>query len=409
MVLLKTMDTKMKKPIKVLFQSRVELFDKRGGDTYQMECTKEAIEKLYPGFKIDIKPEIKVRNIAEYDIVNLFNIDWICETYPQARYAKRFNKPLVLSAIHHSESEILEFEDKCRFGTRRVFNTFIKKQESRDVLKNFYRSFLYPKKFYPTLLQAMIGVKNQQRQVLRMSDIVLVQTNLEIKEIIKDIGISDFKCEKVISGVSTNVFLKTDKQAFCDYFFRKCSKKIIPSKVLMSVGRIEPRKNQLALIETFSRLRKETTDFNDWVLIFIGDSNLYHIEYNKRFNNEIENCDYIYYLGRLPQNLVSSAMSLGGIYVQTSWFETLGLASLEAAIAGMRVVATGARIKEYLGNYATYCDPGDISSIKEAIMEARKSRPLDSTARENFIKKYTWEETAKQTVKIYKKLLAANN
>ncbi|MFH1566279.1 MAG: glycosyltransferase family 4 protein [bacterium] len=403
------MDTKMKKPIKVLFQSRVELFDKRGGDTYQMECTKEAIEKLYPNFKIDIKPEIEVKNIAEYDIVNLFNIDWICETYPQARYAKKFNKLLVLSAIHHSESEVLEFENKCRFGTRRVFNTLIKNQESRDVLKNFYRSFLYPLKIYPTLLQARMGIKNQQREVLRMSDIVLVQTNLETNEIIKDIGTSNFKSEKVISGVNADIFLKTNNRTFCNYFFRKYNRRIPLDKVIMSVGRIEPRKNQLAVIEAFSRLRKETSAFNDWVLVFIGDRNRYHIEYNKRFNNKIKGCEDIYYLGRLPQNLVSSAMSLAGICVQASWFETLGLASLEAAIAGMRVVATGARIKEYLRNYATYCDPGDVDSIKRAIMEARKSSPFGSTARENLIKEYTWEETARQTVKVYRKLLAGNN
>ena len=71
--------------MKVLYQSRVDLFDRRGGDTVQMEQTKNAIQKIDPSIHIDIQPEVHSKDIEEYDIIHLFNLDWICETYLQAR------------------------------------------------------------------------------------------------------------------------------------------------------------------------------------------------------------------------------------------------------------------------------------------------------------------------------------
>ena len=195
--------------MRVLYQSRVDLYNPRGGDTFQMEHTKMMIEKLYPSIQIDILPEVKVKDIKKYDLVHLFNLDWICETYLQVKHAKKHNIPVVLSAIHHSEKEVKRYEREDRYDFRRIYNAIIPYQPLRDVAKNVYRSTLDRKfkKLYPTFIQLIKGIKKQQREIIKNVDMVLVQTKAEAKDIREDFKVKKFKWEKVVNGVSIDTFI----------------------------------------------------------------------------------------------------------------------------------------------------------------------------------------------------------
>jgi hypothetical protein len=71
---------------------------------------------------------------------------------------------------------------------------------------------------------------------------------------------------------------------------------------------------------------------------------------------------------------------------------------------GTNAVASGDRAKEYLGDLASYCKPEDIDSIKSAIKkEYFSERPQVS---EKMKKEFTWDNTASDTLKIYKDLLS---
>ncbi|PIR42839.1 hypothetical protein CO058_02365 [candidate division WWE3 bacterium CG_4_9_14_0_2_um_filter_35_11] len=391
--------------MKILFQSRVDLYNPRGGDTFQIEKTKSAIEKLDPNIKIDISLNVHEKNISDYDIVHLFNIDWVCETYMQAKFAKDHHKPLVISAIHHSYKEVLDFENFARYDIRRIYNLIVKSQPLRDVGKNVYRSFFNRKKLYPTILQVLMGIRNQQRKILRMSDIVLVQTKQESKDLITDFGVSDFKSELVVNGVDADIFNNASRSPFQKFFMEKYSVDISKKKVLLNVGRVEPRKNQLNLIKAFEML-KESQSFDGYILIFVGVLSERSPEYIYRFNSEIKNHEDIFYVGALPQQMLASAMSQDGIYVHPSWFETTGLVSLEATLAGMTPVVSGDRVKEYLGDYGYYCDPKSPESIKNAILKASESSKNTDVLRKRILREFTWDNAALQTIFVYKSLLS---
>lgn len=391
--------------MKVLFQSRVDLYNPRGGDTFQMEKTKSAIEKIDPTIDIDISLNLHEKNISDYDIVHLFNIDWICETYLQAKNAKKHNKPLVLSAIHHSYKEVLDFEEFARFDIRRVYNFIVKSQALRDIGKNVYRSFFNYKKIYPTIFQIFMGIRNQQRKILKMSDIVLVQTKQESKDLVSDFGISDFKSELVVNGVDADVFDNASGSPFQKFFIDKYSIDISKKKVLLNVGRIEPRKNQLNLIKAYDLLKKDE-NFNEYILIFVGALSERSPEYIYRFNNEIKNHEDIFYVGVLPPQMLASAMAQDGIYVHPSWFETTGLVSLEATLAGMIPVVSGDRVKEYLGDNGYYCDPKSPESIKNAILKASRSKKDMKELKKRILREFTWDNAAFQTISVYESLLS---
>ncbi len=388
--------------MKILFQSRVDLYKPRGGDTIQMEKTKSALEKNYPNVKIDISSELYPQNIDEYDIVHLFNLDWVCETYLQLKNAKKHNKPVVFSAIHHSEEDVLKYENLARYDIRRIYNLFIRSQGMRDTWKNLYRSIFNPHKIYPTVVQMYKGIRNQQREIIARSDIVLVQSDVEVELIKKDFKVKKFYFQKVVNGVDTSLFEQIKVNEFNEFIKQNHNVDISSAKIILNVGRIEPRKNQLALIEAFDELKKEKKLGEDWYLILVGDFSDKSLEYKMRFLSAIKKNVNILYVGRLPQRVVASAMAHDGIYVHTSWFESTGLVCIEAALSGMSVVSTGEPIKEYLGDYVISCQPESAASIKTAILKSiEKGIKSNDSIRKKIRESYSWDEVAKQTMSVY--------
>lgn len=390
--------------MKILFQSRSDLYDPRGGDTLQMEHTKAAIEQEDPTIKIDISTSPQENNIADYDLVHLFNLDWIPETYIQAKWAKKHGKKVVLSAIHHSEKEVLKYEDNAAYDIRRVYNFLFPFQAARDVGKNIYRSFLHPQKIKPTLNQIFNGIRNEQRDILRMSDIVLVQTEKEAQDIKTDFKFEGFNWKKIVNGVDVKVFENPNIDLLNNLVEEKYSVDLSQKPILLSVGRIEPRKNQLSLIEAFNGLQMQG-ELKGFRLVFIGAMTKNSFEYVYKFKNELEKNHEILYLGVQPPEIVASAMAHEGVYVHTSWFETTGLVTLEAALSGMNVVATGDRTKEYLKDEAYYCSPDDVESIKNAILNAVLRPKNTRNIRDEIKSQYSWKNTAKQTLEVYRSLV----
>ncbi len=390
--------------MKILFQSRIDLYDPKGGDTSQMEHTKSAIEKIDPSIKIDIRPEIKITDIDNYDLVHLFNLDWVCETYLQAVWARQHNKPIVLSAIHHSAQEVREYEDLYRFDIRRLYNWAVSSQPLRDEWKNIYRSATNYGKAFPSLVQILAGIRYQQREIIKMSDIVLVQTDKEAEDIKLDFNVPEFPWAKIVNGVDLEIFSRSDNKEFLKLMMDEFGEDFTDTPIILNVGRVEPRKNQLNLIKAFESLKKRN-ELENYKLVFIGDMTKRSPEYKYRFKIKDRFSPNIYYLGQRSQNIVASAMSHQGIYVHPSWFETTGLVALEAAVAGMRVVASGDRIKEYLGNNAYYCSPWDVEELQRAIINASESKPLSSEYKAEIASKYGWEQTASQTIEVYRRLL----
>ena len=83
--------------MKVLMQIRSNAFELSGGDTIQMLKTKEALEKL--GIEVDISLSLRP-DVSGYDVIHLFNLTRVQETYVQLKNAKAAHKPVVLSTIY---------------------------------------------------------------------------------------------------------------------------------------------------------------------------------------------------------------------------------------------------------------------------------------------------------------------
>lgn len=369
--------------MKVLMWGRFDLNNSPGGDKFQIEHTANELRKL--GVEVDISTELST-DPTPYDIVHVFQLDWMPETNFYARKAKKYNKPLILSPIHHSVSEVKRFDDEFAFGFRRITKFLCKKQHSRDTFKNIFRSIFNSKKRWPTIVSIFRGLKNMHKETLSLADVVLVQTELEAQDLKETYGV-DINWVKVVNGVS-DLFKQN----------RDLPNVVGTEDYVLCVGRIEARKNQLSVIKAMEEFLLE--EEIDVPLVFVGAKSLHHGEYVKIFDKEVAKHNWIVYVPFTPYADMPAVYKHAKVVVSASWFETTGLTLLEGLFMGANVVGAGERVKEYLGDMGSYCDPGDITSIKNAIADAYSKSPPEVP--EEMKKSYTWANAAKQTLEVYK-------
>ena len=156
------------------------------------------------------------------------------------------------------------------------------------------------------------------------------------------------------------------------------------------VGRVETRKNQTLLLFALSAM--------DVDVDIVGPA------YEPKLLEACRRiCPRARMHGELPREELLAL--LGGIEVHAlvSWVETAGIASLEAAAAGAKLVVgdRGAEV-EYFGDDAEYADPADPESIRAAVRRALARPPrLRGDTLDRRIRRSTWHHAAEETVRAY--------
>jgi glycosyltransferase involved in cell wall biosynthesis len=89
------------------------------------------------------------------------------------------------------------------------------------------------------------------------------------------------------------------------------------------------------------------------------------------------------------------------VFALLSWFETPGLAALEAALAGAAVVVTSLGCtREYFGEFADYAPPDRVRQISAALERAWSRGPQEDL-RARIKGRYLWPHVARQTAEAY--------
>ncbi len=129
----------------------------------------------------------------------------------------------------------------------------------------------------------------------------------------------------------------------------------------------------------------------------------YSNNYGKACLSEIEKAPNIHYIGALDNDspMLASAYAAAKLFLLPSLFETPGIASMEAALAGAEVITTPyGGPKEYFGQAATYVEPNSVSSITEGIKSAWGNKPKNPA--EVINQSFLWDTIGKQMADIYR-------
>jgi len=365
--------------MKVLMQSRKNLFSSPGGDTIQMLKTKEYIEKLR--IKVDISNELEV-DLKEYDLVHLFNLIRPQEVYLQTKNAKNQGKKIVLSPIYVS---YVEYERKARGGIVQLISNILSKY-SIEYLKIFIRG-IKNKEFHKGTKKVLVkGYYKALREIVKNVDIFLPNSESEMRRVKNDFNLKNPRYIVVPNAVDQKIF---------DYHNVKVEGLKQFEKCVLCVGRIEGRKSQLNLVRAVKDL--------PYKLVFIGKPAPNHIKYYKKIKKEAG--DNVIFKDYIPHHKLPQYYKAAKVHALISWMETTGLSSLEAGIMGCNLVITDkGDTKDYFSDYVYYCEPDSIESIREAIVKAYESS-INPKLRKHILRNYTWENTAEKTLEAYKKIL----
>lgn len=238
-------------------------------------------------------------------------------------------------------------------------------------------------------LRALIpSLPNWRRRLYAEADRLLPNSLAEAHQLVRYFGVSPEKICVVPNGADP-AFAEGDPAAFARRFGLR--------DFLLYPGRIEPRKNQLGFLRAARNL--------DVPIVMLGAPVPGHEDYLQACRHSAG--DNVCFVGRLEHDspLLRSAYAAARCVALVSWFETPGLAALEAAFSGTPLVLTSrGATREYFGPLAHYAHPNRPREIRRAV-EAALNEPR-SDARARWVReRYAWDEVALATAKAYETIL----
>ncbi len=180
----------------------------------------------------------------------------------------------------------------------------------------------------------------------------------------------------------------------------------LPAGFILFVGTISPRKNVKTVIRAYERIVHEKAI--DIPLVLVGSQG-YLYEELVGIVDELGLRDMVRHFTSVEDQELARFYSAAGVLVLPSYYEGFGLPPLEAMHCGCPVVVSNrASLPEVVGEAGIILDPEDIDGWAEAI-----NRVLtDSTLRfelvqagKNQARRFTWDKTAKATLRLYEKCM----
>lgn len=341
--------------MKVLLQIRPDYRTRPGGDATQAQRTAEELRAL--GVEAALSGDI-APDLAGYDLVHIFNTQVIGDPVRQATRARAWGLPVVLSPIYWNPAVF-----RLASGGATNFMTSPLERANRALQQL-------------TLGTARLLLPNSQAEAAQISEIFP--------------GLH--ATVRIVPNAVDPRFAAGDGERFCAQYG------LTPRGFVLCAGRKEELKNQLGLIRACAELALP--------LVLAGQETAAAAKYIAVCRAAAATAPApVLFLPDLPAGELADAYAAARVHVQASFYETVGLSSLEAALGGCNVVVTahsGAR--EYLGTDAWYCDPTSPDSLFEALAAAWSALPREGL-RTKLAARYSWHRAAEETLRGYEEVL----
>lgn len=335
---------------------------KKGGAETQAVKTVKNLKKI--GVDIDFVNEPS--EAIKYDVINLFRID---DSTLDFFYSLPKNRPpIALTTIFAQTKK----------------NIILKNDQGWIVIKKYW-------KYYGRILKGhKYGYKGYSKikHMLESVNILLPNSYMEAQNI-RDFFDVYTPFRVIPNGVDIN---DMEGEDISDIL------KGIPDDFVLSVGRIEERKNHLNVVRACKHLGLP--------LVIIGNAKNGY--YKKYFFKELKKIDYdrVYIYHSIPYSKLISFYKKAKVHVLASWYETTGLSSLEAGYFGCQlVVSDRGATREYFQDAAQFCDPSSYMDIAGAIKRAWNGGGDLSMLKKRIEDRFNWRVAAEETLKAYKDII----
>jgi glycosyltransferase involved in cell wall biosynthesis len=324
--------------MRVLLCVRGDYIRSFAGDSKIVLMTAKYLKKL--GIEVDINNG-HIEDYSNYDIIHLFNLTRMGETYKYYKQAHRQKKNIVITPNYWNLTKYYNYKNEV------------------ENIKLWEKCRLY------------------REEILRGCKKVYASSEIE-----KKVLMGDFQSNADYKVIRHGVEIEHEETPLYNLKARYDL-----SNYILCVARITPQKNQLALAKACSELNAN--------LVLIGNIN------DKNYFNECMNYPNVKYLGFIDSYHIYNAYRFSKLHVLPSFVEIPGLSSLEAAAAGCSVVTTKeGSAREYFEDMAHYVDPYNESSmirVIETALKQRKNRLLKNHLLQNF----SWERYSQELYSSY--------
>lgn len=174
------------------------------------------------------------------------------------------------------------------------------------------------------------------------------------------------------------------------------------------IGTLQPRKNLPTVLKAFKALPDAIRKQHP--LIIVGRDGWANEDLLPQLK-ALEAQGEGRWLSYLPQSEVCALLQSASALMFASLYEGFGLPVIEAFAAQCPVIASNTTsLPEVTGDAAWAVDPLDAESIAAAMLDVLSNEPLRTRRIELGLaraRQYTWHECARQTLAVYRKVLAA--
>jgi glycosyltransferase involved in cell wall biosynthesis len=343
-----------------------------GGETQLLETLFALREH---GIAADVSIALRLPE-TEYDLHHLFSLHH-ADRLPEL---ERCRKPIVASPIFWDYTELMQAAQVIRA----IFS-----QSDEQAVQAMLDAWRERPFAAPANLSSHTAAL---RRVLHLARVLLPNAEREHAMLRRVFGALEQPVVVVPNAIRPERFLNADPAPFIEQYGVR--------DFVLCAARIEPNKNQMMLIWAL----RET----GLPLVLAGaEGDADYAALCRRWAGE-----NVHFVGELSPQMLASAYAAARVHALPSWSETPGLANLEAAVAQCAlVVGNRGAEQEYLGEWAYVCDPGDVQSIHEAVLQAwAEDDPLQREARrQHVLSRYSWQRAAERTVQAYELALSMPN
>ncbi len=363
--------------MRVCWLVRPNLNSQPGGDTTQIHQTAAALQAR--GVTIDLHPGREPPHRG-YDLVHLFHLDRLWEHVTTCAALRRRRLPSVLSTIYWPADE---FDRHARRGWQGALARRFGSPTYRT-LRLWQRALLdaMQHRTLPPLSPRLRSFRTAARNLLNTVNALLPNSQAEADILAHHLGPLP-PAYPVPNAADAAIFGLPAAGP--------------PRSGVLCVGRLEPRKNQHQLITACKQL--------DLPLTLVGNAGRFSHAYAKECHDRARGAD-VTFLPRQPATSLRDHYQQAAIHACVSWYETPGLASLEAALCGCALVVTpGGCTREYFRDQAAYASPHDASTIQTALRQALTEHHQPALA-QRVAAEFTWSAAAQATLAAYDAVLA---
>ena len=175
-------------------------------------------------------------------------------------------------------------------------------------------------------------------------------------------------------------------------------------RYVLTVGRMNPRKNLLGVLRAFERARPELAEPAQ--LVIAGPRDYAAAALETAVAASPQGRDVVL-AGCVAEAELPALFAGAAVFLFPSFYEGFGLPPIEAMAAGLPVVSSGAgALAEVLGDAALLIDPADVEDIAAALRRVLSDPALRAGLIERGRRRaaqFTWEDAARRTRDVYRR------